>query len=226
MIRPFKLALVAAAALCCSAAFAAPTNVIQADFGNITLPFSQGVSNTFIANTSGGYGDATGHTIDGSTLTAAFSPSAPAVTGVFNFYDDFTFTLPETTSGSLTASAVSVSFANLIGINNLQVRLYSVVAGALTTGAAGPSLVSGWSTPLSAGTSTLTVSTFANPITVAAGKTYTLEIRGDVFGPTGSYGGNLNIVSTPAVPEAEGWALAVMGLSLLGVAARRMRQAA
>jgi hypothetical protein len=225
VVRSFKLALVAAAALCCGAAFAAPTNVIQTDFGIITLPISQGFSNTFTTNGGSGYVDASGDAIDGSTITAPFSQSAPLVTGVFNFYDDFVFTLPESTGGSLTASAVSVSFQNLIGINNLQVRLYPVVAGSLTTGVPA-SLVSGWSTPLNAGGSTLTVSTFANPIAVTAGKTYTLEIRGDVFGPTGSYGGNLNITATPAVPEAEGWALALMGLGLVGAAARRTRKQA
>jgi hypothetical protein len=225
MIRPIKQALVAAAALCCSAAFAAPTNAIQANFGTITLPVSQGFSNTFTTNGGSGYVDASGDTIDGSTITAPFKASEPLVTGVFNFYDDFIFTLPTSTGGSLTASAVSVSFQNLIGINNLQVRLYPVIAGVLTTGVPS-SLITGWSTPLNAGGSTLTVSTFANPVAVTAGVTYTLEVRGDVFGPTGSYGGNLNITATPAVPEAEGSAMAMMGLGLLGVAARRMRKQA
>jgi hypothetical protein len=222
MIHSTKLALIAAAALCCSAAFAAPNNVVQADFGVVSLPLTQGFSNSFTSTSGGGFVDATGDVIDGSTLTAPFKASEPAVTGVFNFYDDFTFTLPETTSGTLTASAVSVSLLNIFGINNLQVRLYPVVAGTLTTGSPA-SVVSGWSTPLSAGASTLTVSTFANPITVAAGKTYTLEVRGDIVGGSGSYGGNLNI---SPVPEADGWALAMMGMGLLSVAARRARKVA
>ncbi len=222
MVRTFPLALAVAAALCCSAAIAAPSNVIQANYGVVALPISQGFSNAFTATSGGSYADAAGHVIDGSTITAAFSQSAPSVTGVFNFYDDFVFTLPVSTGGSLTASAVSVSFQNLIGIDNLQVRLYPVVAGALTTGAPS-SLVSGWSSPLNAGGSTLTVSTFTTPVTVAAGTTYTLEVRGDVFGPTGSYGGNLNI---SPVPESEGWALAMMGLGLAGLTGRRLRASA
>jgi hypothetical protein len=221
MVRSYPAALAVAAALCCTTAMAAPTNVVQASLGTVMLPLSQGFSNSFTATGGAGYVDASGDTIDGSTITAPFKASEPAVTGVFNFYDDFTFTLPANTDGTLTASAVSVSLLNLFGINNLQVRLYPVLSG-LTTGSPA-SVVSGWSSPLSAGSSTLTVSTFASPVAVSGGQTYTLEVRGAVVGATGSYGGNLNI---SPVPEADGWALSVMGLVLAGLAGRRLRTSA
>jgi hypothetical protein len=219
MVHSFRVALVAAAALCASVAHAAPTNIVQANYGSIALPLSQGFSNSFTSTGGAGYVDASGDAIDGSTITAPFKASEPLVTGVFNFYDDFVFTLPTSTGGTLTASAVSVSLLNLFGINNLQVRLYAVQSGALTTGSPA-SVVSGWSSPMNAGDSTLTVSTFTTPLAVAAGQTYALEVRGQVMGATGSYGGNLNI---SPVPEAEGWALSVMGLALAGLAGRRLR---
>jgi hypothetical protein len=219
MVRTIPTALALAAALCCTGAFAAPTNVVQANLGTVTLPLSQGFSNSFATTGGAGYVDASGDAIDGSTITAPFKASEPAVTGVFNFYDDFTFTLPASTDGTLTASAVSVSLLNLFGINNLQVRLYAVQSGGLTTGSPA-SVISGWSSPVSAGGSTLTVSTFGTPIAVAAGQTYALEVRGQVVGSNGSYGGNLNI---SPVPEADGAALALMGLALAGVVSRQVR---
>lgn len=219
MVRTLPPALALFAALCCTAASAAPVNVVQANLGTVTLPLSQGFSNSFATTGGAGYVDASGDVIDGSTLTAPFKGSVPAATGVFNFYDDFTFTLPASTDGTLTASAVSVSLLNLFGIDNLQVRLYAVQNGALTTGSPA-SVISGWSSPVSAVGSTLTVSTFASPIAVAAGQTYALEVRGQVVGSNGSYGGSLNI---SPVPETDGAALAMMGLALAGLLARRVR---
>lgn len=219
MIRLSKLALVAAA-LSSGSAFAV-TNDLQANYGTITVPYSQGFSNTFTSLGGGNFLDQTGHTISDSTAVTQNIVSAPG-TAVFNFYDDFLFTMPTSAAGSLTASAVSVSFGSLFGINNLQARMYEVTSG-LTTSSAGSSLITAWSVPTSVGGNTITVSTFASPITLLAGSTYALEIRGDVIGATGSYGGNLNI---SAVPEADGWALATMGLALVGLARRRLSKQA
>ena len=216
MIRFFKLTAASLALLATSTAFAV-VNDVQPGFGTVALPFSQGFSNSFSGIGGGNYVDQHGYTISNSTAEIKPIVSTPG-TAVFNFYDDYLFTMPASSDGALTASAVSVSFASLFGISNLQVRLYPVV-GPLTTGAPA-SLVSGWSLPTSNGNTTVTVSTFADPVTLSAGTTYTLEIRGDVVGATGSYGGNLNI---SAVPEAEGWILAMLGISVLGFVARQRK---
>jgi len=219
MSRILQIAAISLVAIGTQAAMAV-SNDLQADYGTVALPFSQGFSNTFTSLGGGNFVDQHGFTVSDSTaITAPVGPTAPGTFATYNFYDDFEFTLPSTSSGSLTASAVSISFANVFGISNLQARLYPVTTG-LTTGVPA-SLVTGWSLPTNAGGTTVTVSTFASPINLTAGTTYTLEIRGDVFGPTGSYGGNLNI---SAVPEAESWALAVVGLGLLGAVASRRRQ--
>jgi hypothetical protein len=216
MVRILKLTLAAAAVVSSGAAFAV-VNDLQPSFGTVTLPFSQGFSNSFSSTGGGNYVDQHGYTISNST--AETKPLGNALgTAVFNFYDDYTFTLPTSSNGALTASAVSVSFGALFGINNLQVRLYPVVS-ALTTGAPA-SLVSAWSLPTSTGGTTVTVSTFAAPVSLLAGTTYALEVRGNVVGATGSYGGNLNI---SAVPETDGWLLSLAGVSVIGLVARRRK---
>jgi hypothetical protein len=223
MVRFSKLALALAVAVSSSAAFAtvAPLgNDVQTSFGTVTPPFSRGFSNTFVGLGGGNYLDATGHTV--STSSAQTLPIGGGATGsaTYNFYDDYLFTLPTATGGSLTASAVSISFGNLFGINNLQARLYEVPTTGLSTGKPA-TLISAWSTATNVGGSTLTVSSFEDPVDLVQGATYTLEIRGEVYGATGSYGGNLNIA---AVPEAETWALALVGMGLAGLARRRVRQ--
>jgi hypothetical protein len=223
MVRFSKLALALAVAVSSSAAFAtvAPLgNDVQTSFGTVTPPFSRGFSNTFVGLGGGNYLDATGHTV--STSSAQTLPIGAGATGsaTYNFYDDYLFTLPTATGGSLTASAVSISFGNLFGINNLQARLYEVPTTGLSTGKPA-TLISAWSTATNVGGSTLTVSSFEDPVDLVQGATYTLEIRGEVYGATGSYGGNLNIA---AVPEAETWALALVGMGLAGLARRRVRQ--
>jgi hypothetical protein len=219
MVRFSKLALALAVAVGSSAAFAV-TNDVQTSFGTVTPPRPTKVLEKPRENGGGNYLDATGHTV--STSSAQTLPIGGGATGSasYNFYDDYLFTLPTGTGGSLTASAVSISFGNLFGINNLQARLYEVPTTGLTTGKPA-TLISAWSTATNVGGSTLTVSSFENPVNLVQGATYTLEVRGEVYGATGSYGGNLNIA---AVPEAETWALALVGVGLAGLARRRVRQ--
>lgn len=217
MSRVLQIAAISLVAIGSQSAMAV-SNDLQANYGTIALPFSQGFSNSFTGLGGGNFVDQHGFTVSDSTAIIANIVSAPG-TATYNFYDDFEFTMPGASAGSLTASAVSISFANVFGISNLQARLYPVTTG-LTTGGA-PGLVTAWTAPTNSGGTTVTVSTFDSPKYLTAGTMYTLEIRGNVFGPTGSYGGNLNI---SAVPEAESWALAFVGLGLLGAVASRRRQ--
>lgn len=223
-----KMALLGLALASSQTAFAL-SNDLQTAYSTITLPFSQAIGdtfntfntfNTFSVDTQGNvvYKDSTNHLVGDSTGEYRnVGPTSPGTQAFYDFYDDFVFTMPGT-NGSLTASAVSVSFQNIFGINNLQARLYDLTGSALTTGSPTNGAVYAWSSSMNVGGSTLTVSTFNAPIYLQSGHAYTLEIRGDVFGPTASYSGNINIQDdTPAVPENESWALAFIGLALIGM---------
>lgn len=207
-----------------SQATAAVVNVVQADFGVISpLPYSRSFGNSFtsIAGTAGYNTAASSSHITGtSSNTGSIDGSVVTSGGLsYNFYDDHVFTMPGQ-SGALTASAVSVSFGALQGIDNLQVRFYETTNN-LSTGNPGVPVFVGWqSVTALGGGAALNVSTFNNPLSLNAGVQYTLEIRGLVFGPTASYGGNVNI--TP-VPEPEGLALALAALGAVGLVASRRR---
>lgn len=209
-------------------------NVVQADFGVISpLPYSRSFGDTFtsIAGTAG-YTTSASSSRDGSTITNTGSidgsvvnrnlgPQFPGAAANFNFYDDYVFTMPGD-AGQLTASAVSVSFGSFLGISNLQARFYAV-NDALTTGSPNTAVSYAWISVTDLNGASVGVTTFGNPLPLAAGAQYTLEIRGLAFGPTASYGGNVNI--TP-VPEADGLALALAGLTVAGWVASRRRSLA
>jgi hypothetical protein len=145
------------------------------------------------------------------------SPTAQIGSTGFGFYDDFVFTI---TGASADAITSTIDFSNVLGINNLQTRLYDFssnpnlpVLGAPNGGA------------IAASSSTLNLAPGTNeainvlPMTVLSAGTYVLEVRGNVTGSAGaSYSGNLNLVPTP-VPAA--LPLLLSGIGLLGSAVRR-----
>lgn len=132
--------------------------------------------------------------------------------GETSFYDDYTFTVADSVSNSVTSS---VSFANFYGITNLQARLY--LGSTHETGAT-PFIQQAWSTSLSTDAFT-TVSTVALGAKALAAGTYTLQVRGTVSGlGGGGYAGVLNIA---AVPEADTYAMLIAGLGVMGLVARR-----
>lgn len=214
-----------------SQAAAAVVNVVQADFGVISpLPYSRSFGNTFtsILGTAGYTTSAASSrngstitntgSIDGSVVTRNLGPQFPGATANFNFYDDYVFTMPGE-PGQLTASAVSVSFGSYLGISNLQARFYAVT-DALTTGTPNTPVSYAWRSVTDLGGNALNVTSFNNSLTLTQGVQYALEIRGLVFGPTASYGGNVNIAP---VPEPEGLALVLAGLGAMGLVASRRR---
>lgn len=215
------------AALSLSVATLASANVVnqqQADFGVVSpLPYSRHFGDTFTAIVgSAGYttvassdGTVTYGSIDGSVINRPLV-TVPG-TANFNFYDDYVFTMPGE-GGQLTASAVSVSFAQMFGIQNLQARLYAVTDN-LTVGAPA-GVVYAWTSLTDLTGATLSVSAFNAPVSLQAGTKYALEIRGLVFGQTASYGGNVNI---SPVPEIDALSLALAGLGAIGVMASRRR---
>ena len=115
---------------------------------------------------------------------------------------------------------MSVNLSSLLGIDNLQARVYEINSvGDLTTGVPNMLLADAWSTGISANGFSATVLTFANPVPLPAGQMYAFEVRGNVTGTAGgSYGGNLNV---SAVPEPDGWMLCFAGMGLWALVARR-----
>ncbi len=139
------------------------------------------------------------------------------------FYDAYYFTIPEAFATSVTTS---VSVGSLLGIDNLQARLYSGHSnpgsgGTSTSLPPGSFMSQGWSTQLSAGPGVTLSTVVLSPINPLVAGNYTLQVRGTVIGSgVGSYAGTLNL--TP-VPEAETYAMFLAGLGLMGFMSRRRK---
>lgn len=136
----------------------------------------------------------------------------------FEFYDDFVFTVANASANAITST---INFADILGISNLQVRLYNAASqiSLPVLGAPVGGVIEAWSTPISAGPVSGTVSVLSNAV-LSAG-TYVLEVRGNVTGNAGgSYSGTLNVAPVP-VPAA----LVLFGSAISGVLAARRRPA-
>jgi hypothetical protein len=152
------------------------------------------------------------------TYTRSFnSPTTQIGTTGFGFYDDFIFSVSGATADAITST---IDFANVLAINNLQVRLYNF-SGNPNPPVLGPpsgGALDAWSNTfnLAPGT-TQTVSVL--PMTMLSAGSYVLEVRGNVTGSAGgSYSGSLNLVPAP-LPAA--LPLLLSGLGFLGGAVRR-----
>lgn len=138
------------------------------------------------------------------------------------FYDDYLFTIPASTVNTI---AVSLNLQNLLGIDQLQGRLYSGTASDITSGRVSSGLLQAWSTaiPISVAGTTGTAA-IIDPISLGAGS-YILEVRGNVTGLAGgSYSGVLNVAPVP-IPAAA-WLLGSGLAGLFALGRRRPRQAA
>lgn len=142
------------------------------------------------------------------TLPGSVSGSYPLG---FEFYDDYVFTVTGAVANSVTST---ISMGALLGISNLQARLFQLTTPLPYIGPP-PSgtLIQAWGAAFSCGTgcsgeTVVLANTVLNP------GTYVLELRGIVSGSlSGSYGGALNLTPIP-VPAAAwlfGSALAGMG---------------
>lgn len=142
--------------------------------------------------------------------TLPISPPSPpfsqAVTvpfGAFNDRWNFTFPL---TGGSASASAVSLSLTDILGINGLQLQLFDSSNTLLRTGAQ-----SGQSVTM-------------NNVALTGGQNYYYVVSG---AGTGSSGGAYTfIASASPVPEPETYALFLAGLAAVSFVARRRTPAA
>ena len=151
--------------------------------------------------------DTYGRTFLQPTVPIAGSPGAG-----FGFYDDFLFHITGAVANSVTST---ISLGDLLGINNLQVRLYSVLGNSTLPVLGTPvNLIDLWSTELNFTQGNTTTSVTVLPPTGLNPGTYVLEVRGNVVGSNGgSYAGTLNLAPIP-LPGA--LALLLSGLGLLG----------
>lgn len=158
-----------------------------------------------------------GHTFTAPTTNIPGSPGSG-----YGFYDDFVFTIAGAATNAITST---IDFAGLLQITNLQVRLYNaagntfpVLTAPVGCPGVGCTLIDAWSSPVSYGPTSGTVSVLSN--TALGAGTYVLEVRGQVVGASGgSYSGVLNLAPVP-VPAAA-W---LFGTGVLGLAAIRRRK--
>ena len=202
-------------ALSAASAFADPANHLVINFGDISVPFTHSFGDTFSGSQGAGFVSEDGHAVVTTNLN-----------GKNYFYDDFVFSLPASPQADFNAAAVSLNLGNFLSLLDFSARLYKLDNGlaSLTTGT--PS--SG--TPIRPWTSTALVQpgmtgtlVLIDNVTLQAGASYALEVRGTIAGTNGgSYGGNLNIVPTP-VPEPTSLALMLASIGVMVMVSNRRR---
>jgi hypothetical protein len=145
------------------------------------------------------------------------APTSGNVTGTtFGFYDDYIFNIG---AGQVDSITSTINLAGLLGITNLQVRLFNVASAAApgTTGNPSGSLIQSWSNAVSCGTGCSGSVDVITPHTLTAG-TYDLQVRGTTDTLGGSFSGVLN---TAPVPLPAALPLLLSGFGLLGGMLRR-----
>ena len=147
----------------------------------------------------------------------AYSNSFASASSGSTFWDDYIFTIPNGSANSVTSS---INLDSILGLSNLQTRLYT--GSAHQTAAVVPgTLMSAWGTTVNFSPTVGITTVVLNPITLLAG-TYTLQVRGTVTGTSGgSYAGVLNVAQP--VPEPESYAMLMTGLGLMGFMGRRRK---
>jgi hypothetical protein len=127
------------------------------------------------------------------------------------FYDDYIFTIP---AGQVDAITSSIDLSGILGISNLQVRLFSVTDASApgTTGNPGSFLLEKWSDVLSCGSNCNYTVNVLPPYPLTAG-TYDLQVRGTAEASGGSFAGVLN---TAPVPLPAAIVLLLSGLGVVG----------
>ncbi len=158
------------------------------------------------------------------TYTRSFNAPTTGQVGTtgFGFYDDFVFSVA---TSSIDAITSTIDFSTVLGISNLQVRLYNFALNPNPPVISGPpsgGVVDGWSNTLNLAPGTTQIVNVIPQTGLSAG-TYVLEVRGNVTGQFGgSYTGTLNLVPTP-IPAA--LPLMLSGLGLFGFARRKSQKA-
>jgi hypothetical protein len=150
---------------------------------------------------------------------AAGSGGTPVSGTSFGFFDDYVFTITGASADSVTST---IDLGGTLQIDGLRVGLFSYAPGQTlpiygSTLPPGSVAVDGWSTPISSGSTTGTISVI--PATSLSQGTYVLEVLGTVTGSAGgSYSGVLDLTPVP-LPAA--LPLLLSGLGGLGLWGRR-----
>jgi hypothetical protein len=154
--------------------------------------------------------------------TFAAGSGGTAVSGTpYGFFDDYVFTITGASADSVTST---IDLGGTLQIDGLQVGLFSYAPGQTlpiygSTLPFGSVAVDGWSTPISSGSTTGTISVI--PATNLTQGTYALEVLGTVTGSAGgSYSGVLDLTPVP-VPLPAALPLLLSGLGGLGLWGRR-----
>jgi hypothetical protein len=155
----------------------------------------------------------------GNSLGALTTPIYTTGTGQsFEFYDDYVFSITGSTANSLTSS---INLGNYLGLDNFQVRLYSLAGNSSLPVLGTPNsgtLIDAWSVPINYSPG-MTGLIAVIPDTTLNPGSYVLEIRGNVSGTSGgSYSGVLNLAPVP-LPGA--LLLLLSGLGGVGAFFRR-----
>ncbi len=155
----------------------------------------------------------------GRTFTA---PTTLIPGSSFGFYDDFLFHIEGAVANSVTST---INLADVLGINNLQVRLYNVIGNTNLPVLGQPAnSIDVWSQEINFTQGGTTTTVQVLPPTPLVAGTYVLEVRGNVVGQFGgSYSGTLNLTSVP-LPAA--LPLLLSGLGMLGFGLKRGLRAA
>lgn len=142
--------------------------------------------------------------IDGIDFSASNNDLFGNTEVVGPFADTFSFTVPGSTP--VTASVIS-------GFDSNSMFQVAFTGFELFDSAGGPALVTGFT----AGGFFATLPSFS----ITTGTTYDLVVTGNLLGAApGSYAGNISI---SPVPEPETYAMLLVGLGLVGFAARRKK---
>ncbi len=182
--------------------------------GNINVPAnSTGLTYDLTAPGTYNYGD-------------SFSSDPPDLTGIpnlsggvtYNFYDDFFIQVPTASVDTLTSS---INLDGVIGLTNLDARIYSLTSnpGGLVLGVPSGGATEGWGNTVNYADGVSQATQVIGPVTLGAGD-YVLEIRAQTDSEGGSYAGVINL--TP-VPLPASLPLLLSGLTALGIALRRRR---
>ena len=192
-----SIAIATVLALSTAVATAAPAEVVTAStsFGALSLPFTNGFNQTL-------------------------SPLQTPYTTADYFLSDYGFSI--SSIGSFSSAVVTFNLGTILGLSDLSFNLLSGTpwAGALPTALSAAQITSRNGSILASSMSSGGAQVIS-PMTLSAGD-YTVQVRGRVTGQFGgSYGGVLNVA---AVPEPSAFALALVGLGLLGFATRRAKR--
>lgn len=192
-----SIAVAAVLALSAAMANAAPAEVVTASntFGSLSLPYTNGFN---------------------QTLSPLQLPHATAD----YFLSDYGFSI--SSMGSFSSAVVTFNLGTILGLADLS---FNLLSGMPWTGAVPTALSAG---QIASRNASILASSWSSggaqvisPMTLAAGD-YTVQVRGRITGQFGgSYGGVLNVA---AVPEPSAFAMALVGLGLLGFATRRARR--